>query len=69
MDIYREYCRNRNKVKNMMNVFRKNKERDISFNAKTNNKAFWKYINPSPAVDLISRMRTKHTRAVNVISR
>ena len=25
--------------------------------------------NPSPAVDLISRMRTKHTRAVNVISR
>ena len=26
-------------------------------------------INPSPAVDLISRMRTKHTRAVNVISR
>ena len=25
--------------------FEKNKERDISFNAKTNNKAFWKYIN------------------------
>ena len=45
MDIYREYCRTRNKVKNMMKFFRKNKERDISFNAKTNNKAFWKYIN------------------------
>ena len=45
MDIYREYCRTRNKVKNMMKFFRKNKERDISFNAKTNSKAFWKYIN------------------------
>ena len=45
MDIYREYCRTRNKVKNMMKFFRKNKERDISFNAKTNNKAFWKYVN------------------------
>ena len=28
----------------MMKFFRKNQERDISFNAKTNNKAFWKYI-------------------------
>ena len=48
IDIYREYCRTRNKVKNlknMMKFFRKNKERDISLNAKTNNKAFWKYIN------------------------
>ena len=45
MDIYREYCRTRNKVKNMMKFVRKNKERDISFNATTNNKAFWKYIN------------------------
>ena len=27
------------------------------------------HFNPSPAVNVISRMRTKHTRAVNVISR
>ena len=60
MDIYREYCRTRNKVKNMMKFFRKNKEIYISFNAKTNNKAFWKYINAklNPQVALPVYMQT-----------
>ena len=31
IDIYREYCRTRNKVKNMMKFFRKNKKRDITY--------------------------------------
>ena len=43
VDTYREYCKSRNKVKNMIKFFRKQKEREISMNAKTNNKAFWKY--------------------------
>ena len=45
VDTYREYCKSRNKIKNMIKFFRKQKERKISINAKTNNKAFRKYTN------------------------
>ena len=41
---YLEYCRVRNKVKNMITYFRKQKERNISVDIKKNPKAFWKYI-------------------------
>ena len=45
VDTRGEYCKIRNKVKNMIKFFRKQKEREISMKAKTNNKAFWKYTN------------------------
>ena len=41
---YLEYCRVRNKVKNMITYFRKQKEKIISMDVKKNSKAFWKYI-------------------------
>ena len=41
---YLEYCRVRNKVKNMITYFRKQKEKIISMDVKKNPKAFWKYI-------------------------
>ena len=41
---YLEYCRARNKVKNMITYFRKQKEKIISMDVKKNPKAFWKYI-------------------------
>ena len=41
---YLEYCRVRNKVKNMITYFRKQKEKIISMEVKKNPKAFWKYI-------------------------
>ena len=50
VDTYREYCKSRNKVKNLIKFFRKQKEREISMNAKTNNKAFWKYTNSKTKV-------------------
>ena len=42
--IYLEYYRVRNKVKNMITYFRKQKEKIISMDVKKNPKAFWKYI-------------------------
>ncbi len=47
---YREYCKVRNKVKNMLKFFRKQKERNISKNIKNNPKAFWKYIKSKTSV-------------------
>ena len=41
--IYRNYCRMRNKVKNMIKYSRKQREKQISGNIKKNPKAFWKY--------------------------
>ena len=41
--VYRNYCRARNKVKNMIKYTRKQKEKCISGNIKNNPKAFWKY--------------------------
>ena len=41
---YLEYCRVRNKVKNMITYFRKQKEKIISMDVKKNPKAFRKYI-------------------------
>ena len=41
--VYRNYCRVRNKVKNMIKYTRKQKEKCISGNIKNNPKAFWKY--------------------------
>ena len=41
---YLEYCRVRNKVKNMITYFRKQKEKIISMDVKKIPKAFWKYI-------------------------
>ena len=41
--VYRNYCRARNKVKNMIKYTRKQKEKCISGNIKNNSKAFWKY--------------------------
>ena len=41
--IYRNYCRMRNKVKNMIKYSRKQKEKQISGNIKKNPKAFLKY--------------------------
>ncbi len=41
---YKEYCKVRNKVKNMITYFRKQKEKNISVNIKSNPKAFWSYI-------------------------
>ena len=38
-----DYCRVRNKVKNMTKYFRKQKEKSISSNVRNNLKAFWKY--------------------------
>ena len=49
-DTFKEYCKSRNKVKNITKFFRKQKEREISMNAKTNNKAFWKYTNSKTKV-------------------
>jgi len=43
-ETYKEYCRIRNKVKNMITYFRKQKEKNISMNIKQNPKAFWNYI-------------------------
>ena len=40
---YTDYCRVRNKVKNMTKYFRKQKEKSISSNVRKNPKAFWKY--------------------------
>ena len=45
VDTHGEYCKISNKVKNMIKFFRKQKEREISMKAKTNNKAFWIYTN------------------------
>ena len=39
-DIYRTFCRSRNKAKNLIKSFRKQKETDISSNIKRNPKAF-----------------------------
>ena len=41
--VYRNYCRARNKIKNMIKYTRKQKEKCISGNIKNNPKAFWKY--------------------------
>ena len=41
--IYRNYCRIRNKVINMIKYSRKQKEKQISGNIKKNPKAFWNY--------------------------
>ena len=48
--IYRTFCRSRNKVKNLIKSFRKQKETDISSNIKRNPKAFWSYTNSKTAV-------------------
>ena len=40
---YTDYCKVRNKVKNMTKYFRKQKEKSISSNVRNNPKAFWKY--------------------------
>ena len=44
-EIYNEFCRTRNKVKNITKYFRKQKQANISSNIKENPKAFWRYIN------------------------
>ena len=49
-DIYRTFCRSRNKVKNLIKSFRKQKETDISSNIKQNPKAFRSYTNSKTAV-------------------
>ena len=49
-DIYCTFCRYRNKVKNLITSFRKQKETDISSNIKRNPKAFWSYTNSKTAV-------------------
>ena len=52
-DIYRTFCRSRNKVKNLIKSFKKQKETDIyhiSSNIKRNPKAFWSYTNSKTAV-------------------
>ena len=41
---HKVFCRARNKVKNTIKYFRKQKEKGISKNIKSNPKAFWKYI-------------------------
>ena len=41
--VYRNYCKIRNKVKNMIKYTRKQKEKCISGNIEKNPKAFWKY--------------------------
>ena len=41
--VYRNYCKIKNKVKNMIKYTRKQKEKCISGNIKNNPKAFWKY--------------------------
>ena len=50
---YLEYCRVRNKVKNMITYFRKQKKRNISMDIKKNPKAFWKYISMKTKTNLI----------------
>ena len=42
---YKSFCRYRNKVKHLSRENRKAFENDLAINAKTNNKAIWKYIN------------------------
>ena len=42
---WREYCKARNQVKKMTRQIRKNIERDIAKQAKTNPKRFWNYVN------------------------
>ena len=49
-DIYRTFCRSRNKVKNLIKKFRKQKETDIRSNIKRNPKAFWSYTNSKTTV-------------------
>ena len=47
---YREYCKSRNKVKNLIKKIRKEKERDIANSIKTNPKTFWQYIKSKKTV-------------------
>ena len=42
---WREYCKARNQVKRMTRQVRKNIEKDIAKQAKTNPKRFWNYVN------------------------
>ena len=42
-DTYHTFCRSRNKVKNLIKSFKKQKETDISSNIKRNPEAFWSY--------------------------
>jgi hypothetical protein len=42
--VHQEYCRTRNKVKNLINKIRREHERSISRQVKTNPKRFWQYI-------------------------
>ena len=49
-DIYRTFCRSRNKVKNLIKSFRKQKETDISSNIKRNPKTFLSYTDSKTAV-------------------
>ena len=43
--IYEEYCRCRNQLRRMTRKIAKNQEEHIAKGAKTNNKAFWKFVN------------------------
>lgn len=44
MNVYKEFRKTSNKVKNMTTYCRKQKEKNISMNVKNNPKAFWKYV-------------------------
>ena len=61
--MYTKYIKARNKVKNMVKYFRKEKEKKISTNIKDNPKAFWKYIKSKTSIK--SNIASLHTNPVD----
>ena len=68
-DTYKEYCKWRNQVRKLTKLARRNKEKNIASEAKTNPKKFWNYVNnktkTKPGVPNLNKSENKDDVTTN----